>query len=122
MNCGFIDPVCWVQNGLWELWNALPWYVQGLYIAGVIAVLGGIIWSFTGLLRAIGGWPAVAGVGAVILATVLALIPRKPKGRQHEPIENVDEETSAVRRKPSTQKPPPGKRVRTIWDQLGRKP
>jgi hypothetical protein len=119
--CSLLDIFCHVQSGLWELWNALPWYVQGLYIAGVIAVLGGIIWSFTGLLRAIGGWPAVAGVGAVILATVLALIPRKPRGRQHEPIENVDSDGPVIVRRPSTQKPPPGKRTRTIFDQLGKR-
>jgi hypothetical protein len=116
--CSLLDLVCHARSGLWELWSALPWYVQGLYIAGVIAILGGIIWSFTGLLRAIGGWPAVAGVGALILASVLAFIPRKP---QHEPIEHVDPDTPIIRRKPSSQKPPPGKRVRTIFDQIGKR-
>ncbi len=110
MNCGFLDLVCMAQNGLWELWNGLPWHIQALYVVGVLLVIGGIVWSLTGLLRAIGGWPAVAGVGAVILALVLSLIPRKPK--QREDHENVDDDEPVVRRKPKVQvtRKPAGKR------------
>ncbi len=119
MTCSLLDIICHAQNGLWSLWDGLPWHIQALYVLGVLAIIGGVLWSLTGLIRAIGGWPAVAGVGAVILATVLMLIPRRPTPRHPEPHENVEDEEPVVRRKPSTQKKP---RTRTIFDQLGKKP
>lgn len=108
MTCSLLDLFCHAQNGLWNLWSSLPWHIQALYVLGVLLVIGGIVWSFTGLLRAIGGWPAVAGVGAVILALVLSFIPRKPTRR--EPIENVDGDAGPVLiRKPKAPRKPSGR-------------
>jgi hypothetical protein len=110
VNCGLFDLKCKV-DGMFTGWarDATNW-VDGIFPFGWYGV-----WFILGVIAGerLGKW-AYAGIIAFI---AYRFIDRK----QPERHENVDDEAPVARRKPSSQKPPPGKRTRTIFDQLGKR-
>lgn len=85
--CGFFDLGCHVQLTIWELWANTSFLTKFLIIGGVVGLIVALSWSFLLVLKRIGGWPAVVAALAVILGVVLAVLPRRPKGR--DAAENV---------------------------------
>lgn len=79
MNCTLFDIGCHAQRVAWDWWSGLGLFTQVLIVAGVLAIVGGALWGFAGALKRFGGWPAVAGAGAIILGLMIAAVPRKPK-------------------------------------------
>lgn len=100
MTCGLFDIPCHAQNLLFGWVALVPWW--GWAIAGLVVV--GIVWK-------IAGWPgllALAGAAGYVL------------GRGDSSKEDdiwPDPDKPAPRR---SQKAPPGKRVRTIFDMFKR--
>ncbi len=111
MNCGLFNLKCHAESLLVGWLGDVTAWVDGIFPFGWYGV-----WFILGVIAGerLGKW-AYAGIIAFI---AYRLMDRK----QPEPIEHVEADTPVVRRKPSSQKPPPGKRVRTIFDQIGRKP
>jgi len=81
MTCRLFDLGCHLQSG----WESLGLLNQALIAGGLLAIVLGSAWSLLQLLKRLGGWPALAGGIAVVVGLVLAVLPRKPKGRQPDP-------------------------------------
>ncbi|MDB5540510.1 MAG: hypothetical protein JWQ89_2237 [Devosia sp.] len=81
MNCTLLDISCHAQRAAWAWWNGLGWFVQTLIVGGTLAIIIGALWGFAKAVKQFGGWPAVAGAGAIILGLVLAVLPKKPTSK-----------------------------------------
>lgn len=99
--CGLLDIGCHLNHLLFGWVALVPWW--GWALAGLVLV--GIVWKLA-------GWP-----GLIALAAGAGFI----LGRRStdDPVEVED--GPPVRRGGKVRNVPPGKRVRTIFDMLGRK-
>lgn len=104
--CGFFDVVCYAQSWLWDTWSNVSFFNKLLIVCGIVGLITALCWSFLLVLKKIGGWPAVGAAVAVILGVVLALLPRKPKGRDDGPYDRA----GLPRRDTAVPKPRKGKR------------
>lgn len=88
MKCGFFDIGCHistaVQTAAWEWWSSIGFINKALIVLGLVALILGVLRGFLSLVHRLGGWPAVAGVVAAVLGLVLAVLPRKPQGKDAE--------------------------------------
>ena len=87
--CSFFDIGCHIQMTIWETWANTSWLTKFLIVGGLVGLIVALCWSFLLVLKKIGGWPAVGAAVAVILGIVLALLPRKPKGREDGPYDRA---------------------------------
>lgn len=99
MNCLF-DPMGCITGALWQWVASIPWWA---WAALGLAIVG-IVWK-------VAGWPGLIGLAA---ATGYVLGRRSKDDDLY-----VHEDPKPVRR--SSQKPPPGKVTRTIFDMLGKR-
>jgi uncharacterized membrane protein len=81
MSCALLDIACHVRGAAWEWWAEIGWLNKLLIVGGLLLIALAATRSLLWLLHKLGGWPAVAGAIAVIVGLVLAILPRKPKGR-----------------------------------------
>lgn len=81
MNCALLDVSCYIQGAAWEWWAQVGLLNKLLIVGGLVLIIMAAARTLLWLLHKIGGWPAVVGAVAMILGLVLALLPRKPKGR-----------------------------------------
>lgn len=79
MNCKILDLACHAQSALWRAWDGLGLFWQAIIVLCLLAVILGSLQGFLTLLRRIGGWPAVAGFVGLVLAGIVALLPKRPK-------------------------------------------
>jgi hypothetical protein len=110
--CGF-DVGC----HLWGLWFGLPLVVQLLIIGGVVLIIGGTILNWGRLVKAIAGWPGVAGFVALLVAVVtfLALTGRKAT----EPLRAPTPKIPSLPSIPKAPRPKPKRRYnhdKDIWE------
>lgn len=132
MNCALLDIGCHVQGAAWEWWSEVGLLNKALIIGGLIGIIIGVSWSLIQMLRAIGGWPAALGAVAIVVGFVLAILPKKPKGYQHEgspddhrdakgPFEfGVNKQKAKQKRDPLLRRA--GESVEAWWGRLAKEP
>lgn len=81
MNCDLLDIACHVQGAAWEWWAHVNWLNKLLIVGGLVLMIMAVARTLLWLLHKVGGWPAVIGAIAMIIGLVLAILPRKQKGR-----------------------------------------
>lgn len=87
MTCALFDIGCHIQGAAWEWWAQVGLLNKALIVGGLVGIILGSSLGLIRLLKAVGGWPAVAGFVALVFGLVLAILPRRPKGSEaHETI------------------------------------
>ena len=102
--CALIDIPCHLQNVLFGWIAFVPWWAWAL--AGLTLV--GIVWKLA-------GWP-----GLIALAAGAGFALGRRSADDHEHVQGEDAAPSPFR-PGKVRKVPPGKRVRTIFDMLGKR-
>lgn len=94
MNCALLDMGCHVVQVGSDLWGGFSLPSKLLIIIGLLAIVGGALWGAAKALHRLGGWPAVAGAGAILLGLLLAILPKKPEPftGEHVPPRSPDNE------------------------------
>ncbi len=90
MDCSLLDLVCHAQGALWDAWAGLGLAKQVAVVCGVLLIVGGALWGFLQGVKRIGGWPAVGGVGLLILVGVLSVLPKKPEPKSQPRVSKPD--------------------------------
>lgn len=88
MNCALLDIGCHIQGAAWEWWAQVGLLNKLLIVGGLAGIILGSSLGLIRLLKAVGGWPAVVGFVALVFGLVLAILPRKPKGRAPKPTDD----------------------------------
>jgi hypothetical protein len=112
MNCKFIDLPCHFFNGVGGLWFSLGWGWQSLIVIGVLLTIGGAVWNFQRIVKAIAGWPGVVGVGLILVAIVGAIaggLSARGRGAS-DPLEQIPDDHPDA--KPPLKKTKPKVRVK----------
>ena len=117
MGCNLLDFGCHIQNAAWEWWANVGLLNKVLIIGGIVLLILAALRGVLSLIHRIGGWPAVVGAVLAVLGVVLALLPRKPKGRLEpdyedggdqpirKPVRRTAKRTPATKRKPPNDPP-----------------
>lgn len=77
--CDWLDAMCHAQHALWQAWDGLGLFWQGIIVISLLALILGALRGFIGLVKDVAGWPGVFGVAGIVLALIVALLPKRPR-------------------------------------------
>lgn len=69
MTCDLLDLPCHAITGAFRLWDSIGWGWQLMAVIGFGLIVLGAVWNFGRIVKAVAGWPGMAGL-AILAVTI----------------------------------------------------